>query len=152
VPKTAGFVTNRKKPICVSRQKMHTSVDRPSNQVFAAEWWTCESNVNASQTLTSGSSIFFVQDLGDSLTSQVYGVRLTCANQRDFDAFLLLNWLARAGRWIGDDHGGSLGQSRPAFEDNDTVVNATGNIHAGIVVRVRGPVNRLRIQDARVIG
>ena len=67
VPKTSGLVANRRKPCCVIRQKAQDSSDKASNHALAAGWWTCESNVNASHTFTSGSSIFFVQNLGNSL-------------------------------------------------------------------------------------
>src|SRR5262249_8080235 len=115
LPKTLGLVANRKNPCCVRRQKKQTaSFGRPSNHVFAFGWWTCESKASASQTLMSGRSIFFVQDLRDARAVQRDAAGLIRSDQWDLNSSLFRR-LGFGRRQVRNGHGSAFGQRRIAF-------------------------------------
>src|SRR5215217_5125327 len=97
----------RRRPCWVIRQKWQTSVVRASNQDLANGWLGCLSNVRATQTLTSRSSIFLVQDLADPLVRQRGRQWVLATDQWHLDALLRPGQLGGDGR-VGDGDGRTL--------------------------------------------
>lgn len=110
VAKTDGLVANRRKPCCVDRQKWQSVPDRASNQALADGWCVWDSNVNASQTLTSGSSIFFVQNLGNHFAGQMKAPRLLGGDQWQLNASTCTCRLGSRGFFVRDGDDGAFRQ------------------------------------------
>ncbi len=84
----------------------------------------------------SGRSIFFIQNLRDSLVGQEEAAWLSGSNQWHLDSSLLGNRLHIGRRLEGNGHRQALRQDRSALEDDDAIVYATVKcFHAVIFVR-----------------
>jgi hypothetical protein len=96
--------------------------------------------VRASQTLTSGRSIFIVQDLRDALAGQVHGAGFAGSNERHLNAPLLA-LAAIVGRTvIRNGYLGPFRQGTAAFQNHNAVLNSTGDFHMAIIVEQRRPI------------
>jgi len=83
--------------------------------------------------LTSGSSNFFVQNLGNLFAGQMDATRLTRMHQRHFDAAASANWLSRFRARIRNGNDRPFWQGRPAVEYHDAILYVTCNHHFTIV-------------------
>src|SRR5437016_5228831 len=93
----------------------------------------CESNVRASQMLTSRRNIFVVEKLGDSLPAQIHCGGAIGSDQWNLDT-IGSSAVACVNRCeTRNGHGRPLRKTRAPFQHNHSAINSPRNVHVFIV-------------------